>query len=69
LESSPKVVAKGEDHLALQIKLIARENEIPIIENVKLARSLYADVETDQEISEDFYQAVAELFIYISELK
>lgn len=67
-ERAPKVVAKGIDHLALQIKLIARENNIPIIENPPLARSLHAKVELDQEISEDFYNAIAELFVYINEL-
>jgi len=67
-ERAPKVVAKGIDHLALQIKLIARENNIPIIENPPLARSLHAKVDLDQEISEDFYNAIAELFVYINDL-
>ncbi len=69
MENAPRVVAKGEDHLALQIKLIARENEIPIVENVKLARSLYSKMETNEEITEDFYKAVADLFRFVAELK
>lgn len=67
--SAPKVIAKGTDVLAHQIKKIAIENDVPIIENPPLARALYAQVEVDQLISEDFYKAIAEVFIYLYELK
>ena len=69
VDSAPKVVAKGIDFIALKIKDIARDNDIPIIENPALARSLYSQIEVDQEIPGDFYKAIAEIFSYIYELK
>jgi flagellar biosynthetic protein FlhB len=68
-DSSPKIVAKGIDFIALNIKKIARENDIPIIENPSLARALYDQIEIDQSIPEEFYKAVAEIFGYVYELK
>jgi flagellar biosynthetic protein FlhB len=67
--SAPVVVAKGVDIIAHQIKKIALENDVPIIENPALARSLYDQVDVDQAIPENFYKAIAEIFIYIYELK
>ncbi len=58
---APKVVAKGKNLIAMRIKEIAAEHNIPVIENKPLARSLYAMVEVDQEIPELLYQAVAEV--------
>jgi len=58
---APVVVAKGVDDVALKIVKIAEENNIMTIENVPLARALYAQVELDQEIIPEFYQAVAEI--------
>jgi flagellar biosynthetic protein FlhB len=63
------VVAKGADFIALKIKEIARENKIPIIENPSLARALHAQIEVDQQIPEEFYKAIAEIFSYVYELK
>jgi len=57
----PKVVAKGKRKIAEKIKKIAAENEIPIVENKPLARSLYDVCEIGAEIPFDFYQAVAEI--------
>ncbi len=68
-DNAPKVVAKGIDFIALKIKDIARENDIPIIENPALARSLHAQIEVDQEIPGEFYKALAEIFSYVFELK
>jgi len=68
INSAPKVVAKGIDFLALKIRDIAKENDIPIIENPSLARSLYAQIEVEQEIPEEFYKALAEVFSYVYEL-
>ena len=48
--SAPICVAKGVDNLAFKIREIAREHDIPIVENVPLARALYATAEIDQEI-------------------
>ncbi|PLY06272.1 MAG: flagellar biosynthesis protein FlhB [Arcobacter sp.] len=69
VDSAPKIVAKGIDFIALKIKDIARENDIPIIENPALARSIYSQIEIDQEIPGEFYKALAEIFSYVYELK
>lgn len=68
INSAPKVVAKGIDFLALKIRDIARDNDIPIIENPSLARSLYDQLEVEQEIPPEFYKALAEIFSYVFEL-
>lgn len=68
-DSAPKIIAKGVDFIALKIKEIAHENDIPIIENPPLARALYEQVEIDQAIPSDFYKAIAEIFTYIYKLK
>ncbi len=60
---APKVVAKGQDLIALEIRRIATANSIPIIEDKALARSLYAKVEVDQMIPIEFYRVVAEILI------
>ncbi|WP_138380183.1 flagellar biosynthesis protein FlhB [Luteithermobacter gelatinilyticus] len=65
----PKVVAKGMDHIALKIREIAEEHEIPVLENPPLARSLYAVVEVDEEIHPEHYKAVAEVISYLLRLK
>lgn len=65
----PMVVAKGVDHIALKIREVAAEHNIPILENPPLARALFATVEVDEEIQEDHYKAVAEVVGYIMRLK
>ena len=67
-QSAPKIVGKGIDYLAIKIKDVARENKIPIIENPSMARALYDQLEVEQEIPKEFYEAVAEIFTYIYEL-
>ena len=67
--SAPICVAKGVDNLAFKIREIAREHDIPIVENVPLARALYATVEIDQEIPAEHYQAVAEIIGYVMRLR
>jgi flagellar biosynthetic protein FlhB len=67
--SSPKVVAKGVDKVAQKIREIAKENDVPVVENPPLARGLYASVEIDQEVPQEFYKAVAEVIGYIYKLK
>ncbi len=62
---APMVVAKGMDHLAQQIKKIARENNVHIVQNPSLARSLYAEVEIDKPIPEALFAAVAEILAYV----
>jgi flagellar biosynthetic protein FlhB len=67
--SAPICVAKGVDRIALKIREIAGEHDIPIVENVPLARALYATVEIDDEIPVEHYHAVAEIIGYVMGLK
>ena len=62
---APLVIAKGTDNIALQIKKIARENNVHIVQNPPLARSLYAEVELDKPIPESLFAAVAEVLAYV----
>lgn len=66
---APMVIAKGMDLIALKIREIAKENNVPIQENPPLARGLFDAVEVDQEIPEQFYKAVAEIISYVFNLK
>ena len=67
--TAPICVAKGVDNLAFKIREVAREHDIPIVENVPLARALYATVDIDQEIPTEHYHAVAEVIGYVMRLK
>lgn len=62
---APVVVAKGQDLVALQIRRIAEEHGVPVVENRPLARSLHASVELGQMIPEELYQAVAQVLAYV----
>lgn len=66
---APTVVAKGEDEVALMIREIAREHEVPLIENAPLARALYASTKIGEEIPLEHYRAVAEIITYVYRLK
>jgi flagellar biosynthetic protein FlhB len=68
-KGAPKLVAKGADLIAERIREIARENDVPIVENPPLARALHAGVELDQEIPPEHYRAVAEIINYVFRLK
>lgn len=68
-DSTPIVVAKGADIMAFKIREIAKKHEIPIIENKPLARLIYKEVEIDQEIPEEMYQAVAEVLVAVYKIK
>ena len=67
--SAPVCVAKGVDTIALKIREIAGKHDIPIVENVPLARALYANVEIDEEIPVEHYHAVAEIIGYVMGLR
>lgn len=56
---APMVLAKGADAMAQKIKTIAREHDIPMVENKPLARALYAKVEIGDIIPEEYYTAIA----------
>jgi flagellar biosynthetic protein FlhB len=60
-DSAPVVLAKGQDLVALKIREIATQHNIPVFEDVALARSMYKQVSVDSVIPQQFYQAVAEL--------
>ena len=62
---APMVVAKGVDNIAQQIKKVARENDVHIVQNPPLARTLYAEVELDKPIPERLFSAVAEVLAYV----
>ncbi|KYO64570.1 flagellar biosynthesis protein FlhB [Thermovenabulum gondwanense] len=66
---APVVIAKGMGEIALKIKQVAVEENIPIVENPSLARTLYKSVEIGETIPEELYQAVAEILAYIYSLK
>lgn len=67
--AAPVVLAKGADAVAAKIREIAREHNIPLVENPPLARALYAAVEIDQEIPPEHYKAMAEVISYVFKLK
>lgn len=67
-DNAPVVVGKGLDYLALRIKEVAGENNIAVVENKPLARSLYNMTETGDEIPEELFQAVAEVLAYVYRL-
>lgn len=67
--AAPVVVAKGVDALALRIREVAEEHDVPVVRNVGLARALYAGVEIDEEIPTEHFRAVAEIIGYVLRLK
>lgn len=66
---APRVLAKGAFHVAQKIVDIARSNNIPIVQNVPLARAMYRTVEVDQEIPPEMYVAVAEVMAYVYKMR
>jgi len=66
--TAPMVVAKGAEKVAFRIKTLAEENHIPLVENRTLAQNLYK-LDIGEEISPQFYQAVAEVLAYVYGLK
>jgi len=66
--TAPMVVAKGKNYLALRIRQLAIEHQVPIVENPPLAQALYKSAEVGQEIPAHLYRAVAEILAYIYRL-
>jgi flagellar biosynthetic protein FliR/FlhB len=64
----PVVVAKGADNVAFKIRKIAKENNVPIVENKPVARMLYEKVEIGDAIPVEMYQAVAEILAFVYSL-
>jgi flagellar biosynthetic protein FlhB len=67
--NAPVCLAKGVDAVALKIREIAKQHNIPIVENPPLARALHATVEIDREIPTEHYKAVAEVIGYVMRLR
>lgn len=67
-DRAPVVLAKGADHLALRIVKAGQENGVYILEDKPLARGLYASVEVDMEIPEEYYQTVAKILAFVYKL-
>ena len=67
-DDAPIVLAKGQDNVALRIVAVAEENRVAIVENVPLARSLFAGTDLDREIPPEFYGPVAEILVYVLKL-
>jgi flagellar biosynthetic protein FlhB len=66
---SPMVIGKGADHMAMKIREIAQEYQIPIVENVMLARTLYKTVKINSPVPRSLYKAVAEVLAFVYKLK
>jgi flagellar biosynthetic protein FlhB len=66
---APIVLAKGMNLIALKIREVAENHDIPIVEDKPLARSLYESVEVDKLIPPQFYKAVAEIIFYLHSRK
>ncbi len=66
--AAPIVVAKGKNFLALRIRKLALDNQVPLVENPPLAQALYKSVGVGQEIPPQLYRAVAEILAYIFKL-
>jgi flagellar biosynthetic protein FlhB len=67
--AAPRVLAKGQDHLALKIREAAREHGVPIMENKPLAQALYKTAEVGQTIPAELFSAVAEVLAYLIRIK
>ena len=68
-DAAPVVVAKGQNEIALRIREIAKENNVPLVEDKPLARTLYKTVDVGQLIPASLYKAVAEILAYVFKLK
>ena len=66
---APKCVAKGADAVAFRIRELAKEHDVPIVENPPLARALFASVDIDEAIPNEHFKAVAEVIGFVMRLK
>lgn len=67
--NAPKVVAKGKDQIAHNIRQVASENHVPVVERPPLARALFQTCDVGEEVPEDLYNAVAEVLAYVYKLQ
>lgn len=68
-KSAPRVVAKGSGHIAARIRQEAENHQVPMVQDIPLARSLHAACEIGHEIPVDFYRAVAAVLAFVMALK
>jgi flagellar biosynthetic protein FlhB len=66
---APRLLAKGVDMVAVNIRRIAQEHRVPIFEAPKLARALYRTTDLDKEIPQGLYMAVAQVLSYIFRIR
>jgi len=66
---APRLLAKGAHHTAQRIVGIAREHQIPVVQNIPLARAIFKRIEIDEEIPPDLYLAMAEILAYVYRLR
>ncbi len=66
---APTVVAKGVDEMAFRIRELARQNDVPLMEDPPLARALFRAVKVGQEVPEKFYKAVAAVLSHVYRIK
>ena len=66
---APICIAKGVDDLALRIREVAEEHDIPLVENPPLARALYARIEVDDVIPREHYEAVAKIISFVMQTR
>jgi len=67
--ASPTLIAKGTELIAKKIANIAREHQIPVIENAPVARAIFKMVDLNQQIPPELYKAVAEILLFVYNLK
>lgn len=67
--AAPVILAKGADHMAKKIRELAEKNEIPIVENKPLARTIFKTLEVGQVIPRELFEAVAEVLAYVFRLR
>jgi flagellar biosynthetic protein FlhB len=67
--SAPVVVAKGKGYVALRIREIAKEHDVPFVENKPLAQALFKTVEIGRQIPVELFKAVAEVLAHVYRLK
>lgn len=66
---APEIVAKGADFMALSIRKIAKKHNVPIVENIPLARTLYKTVKVGDGVPRNLYKAVADVLAFVYRLK
>jgi flagellar biosynthesis protein FlhB len=66
---APRIVAKGKRKIAEQIKKLAREAGVPVVEDKPLARAMFDKVTVGEDIPYEFFAAVAEILAYVYKLR